>query len=162
VSAADLKWKSVAVALPPSPFLDKGKLLADLQNTALPAQKRVAAACGLAWLRRCQAGDKIGIACLTLGPCRVLHMPGELFVEYQLAAQQMRTDLFVAMAAYGEYAPGYIGTEIAYSQGGYETGPDASLVAPTVEQALVIAMRQLARPSLRKGTILEPSETSIL
>ena len=143
VSAADVKWKSVAVALPPSPFLDKEKLLADLQNTALPVQKRVAAACGLAWLRRCQSGDKLDISCLTLGPCRVLHMPGELFVEYQLAAQQMRTDVFVAMAAYGDYAPWYIGTTIAYSQGGYETGSDASLVAPTVEPVLLTAMQQL-------------------
>jgi hypothetical protein len=143
VSAADVKWKSVAVALPPSPFLDKEKLLADLQNTALPAQKRVAAARELAWLQRCQAGDKIDIACLSLGPARALHLPGELFVEYQLAAQRMRTDLFVAMAAYGDYAPGYIGTEIAYSQGGYETGPGVSLVAPSVEQILVKALQQL-------------------
>ena len=28
---------------------------------------------------------------------------------------------FVAMAAYGDYAPWYIGTAIAYEQGGYET-----------------------------------------
>jgi hypothetical protein len=143
VSASDVKWKSVAVALPASPFLDSEKLLSDLQNTALPAQNRVAAACGLAWLQRCQAGDKIDIACLSVGPCRVLHMPGELFVEYQLAAQQMRTDLFVAMAAYGDYAPWYIGTEIAYSQGGYETGPGVSLVASSVEQILVNALQQL-------------------
>lgn len=143
VSATDLGWNSVAVSLPPSPSLDKDKILADLQNTALPVQKRVAAACSLAWLRRCQAGEKIDITCLTLGPSRVLHMPGELFVEYQLAAQQMRPDLFVAMAAYGDYAPWYIGTAIAYSQGGYETGPDASFVAPAVEEVLLDAMRQL-------------------
>ena len=60
----------------------------------------------------------------------MLHLPGELFVEYQLAAQKLRPDLFVAMAAYGDYGPGYIGTEVAYPQGGYETGPQASLVAP--------------------------------
>ena len=57
------------------------------------------------------------------GRARVLHMPGELFVEYQLAAQKLRPDLFVAMAAYGDYGPGYIGTEVAYPQGGYETSP---------------------------------------
>jgi len=55
----------------------------------------------------------------------------------------MRTDLFVAMAAYGDYGPWYIGTEVGYSQGSYETGPDPSLVAPTVEQVLVTAMQQL-------------------
>ncbi len=36
----------------------------------------------------------------------------------------------MALAAYGDYAPWYIGTAVAYQQGGYETGPDASNVAP--------------------------------
>jgi len=68
-------------------------------------------------------GETIDIACLKIGPAYVLHMPGELFVEYQLAAQKMRPDSPVLMAAYGDYGPGYIGTAIAYTQGGYETGP---------------------------------------
>lgn len=73
----------------------------------------------------------------------MLHLPGELFVEDQLAAREMRPDLFVALAAYGDYAPGYIGTEISYSQGGYETSPLASLVAPGVERVLKEAIQQL-------------------
>ena len=52
-------------------------------------------------------------------------------------------DLFVAMAAYGDYAPGYIATEIAYSQGGYEASPGASKVAPEVEGVLMGAVRKL-------------------
>jgi hypothetical protein len=55
----------------------------------------------------------------------------------------MRPDLFVAMTAYGEYAPGYICTEIAYGQGGYEASPQASLVAPHVERVLIVAMQNL-------------------
>jgi len=73
----------------------------------------------------------------------VLHLPGELFVEYQLNAQKLRPDLFVAMAAYGDYAPGYIGTEISYTQGGYETSARASKVAPTVEGVLMDAIKSL-------------------
>ena len=69
-------------------------------------------------------------------------MPGELFVEYQLYAQRLRPDLFVAMAAYGDYAPGYIGTRLAYTQGGYETGTP-SRVAPEVEDVLTTALRDL-------------------
>ena len=46
------------------------------------------------------------------------------------------------MAAYGDYGPGYIGTAIAYTQGGYETGP-VSRVAPQVEGILTGAMREL-------------------
>ena len=47
-------------------------------------------------------------------------MPGELFVEYQLAAKALRPDLFIAMAAYGDYGPEYICTDAAYKEGGYE------------------------------------------
>jgi len=73
----------------------------------------------------------------------LLHLPGELFVEYQLAAKAMRPDLFVAMAAYGDYAPWYIGTAVAYEQGGYETSPEASNVAPDAEAVLLSAIRKL-------------------
>ena len=47
------------------------------------------------------------------------------------------------MAAYGDYGPGYIGTTIAYEQGGYETSPASSNVAPEVEGVLMSAMRKL-------------------
>jgi hypothetical protein len=77
-------------------------------------------------------------------PACPLHLPGELFVEYQLAAQQMRPDSPVMMAAYGDYGPGYIGTAVAYTQGGYETGP-VSRVAPAVEEVLMRAMRELLK-----------------
>jgi hypothetical protein len=143
MSAADLAWETVPVALPPAPHLDEGKLLAVLDDATAPVRERYSAAGELAWLRRCRAGETIDVSCLRLGRARVLHLPGELFVEYQLAAQKLRPGLFVAMAAYGDYAPGYIGTEVAYSQGGYETGPRASLVAPGVERVLMAAIERL-------------------
>jgi hypothetical protein len=55
----------------------------------------------------------------------------------------MRPDLKVAMAAYGDYGPAYIGTAEAYSQGGYETSRDASNVAPEAEAILIDAMKTL-------------------
>ena len=84
---------------------------------------------------------KNDLTALRLGPAWVLHMPGELFVEYQLAAQDMRPDATVCMAAYGDLAAGYIGTERAYLEGGYE--PKASKVTPAVEKVLMDAMRKL-------------------
>lgn len=145
VSAADVGWTTVAVALPPAPHLDEARLVATLEDKQAKVTERARAANDLAWLRRCKAGDTIDVSCLRLGPARVLHLPGELFVEYQLAAQRMRPDLFVAMAAYGDYAPGYIGTEVAYAEGGYETLPSSSLVAPGVERVLTDAIRGLLR-----------------
>lgn len=143
ITAADVDWHTVPVSLPPATYLKEAELVAKINDVSLPVRNRFYAAGWLAWLRRCQAGDTIDIGCLALGQARVLHMPGELFVEYQLAAQELRPDLFVCMAAYGDYAPWYIGTDIAYSEGGYETSEGASLVAPGAETALVNALRTL-------------------
>ena len=76
----------------------------------------------------------------------MFNLPGELFVEYRLAAQALRPDRFVAMAAYGEYGPGYIGTEVAFSQGSL-TRPSRAprFVAPSVERVLTDAIRRLLR-----------------
>ncbi len=143
ISADDLGWKSVAVQLPAAPHLDEKSLLKILENKEAETRARLAAARNLIWLRRCKSGDTIDVSCLALGKSRVLHLPGELFVEYQLAAQKLKPELFVAMAAYGDYAPGYIGTKIGYTQGGYETSQRASRVAPSVEGVLTDAIKQL-------------------
>jgi hypothetical protein len=144
VRGADVTWRTTAVALPLSKLYHAKDLEDRVADAKLPPADRLRAARNLVWARRCEAGDKIDIACLRIGPAYVLHMPGELFIEYQLAAQQMRPDAPVMMAAYGDYGPGYIGTAIAYTQGGYETGP-VSRVAPEVEAVLLGAMRQLLK-----------------
>lgn len=141
LSVGDVGWQSVPVRLPLAPHLNSEELVKAI--TTGPARGYIAEADQLAWLKRHQAGQAIDITCLTAGTARVLHMPGELFVEYQLAAKAMRPDLNVAMAAYGEYGPGYIGTAVAYDEGGYETSPRASNVAPEAEQVLTAAMKKL-------------------
>jgi hypothetical protein len=142
LKAADIEWKVVPVAMPVRDTLVDHQLLAKITNDKLKDRDRLRAARDITFLRRTVGGHRIPLSCLRLGSARVLHMPGELFVEYQLAAQQMRPDDFVAMAAYGDYGTGYIGTEIAYRQGGYETGI-VSRVAPRVEGVLIAAMKQL-------------------
>jgi hypothetical protein len=133
------------VALPPGEHLREDALLKVLEDESAARMDRLTAAKHLAWLRRTEAGQTIDLQCLALGDARILHMPGELFVEYQLAAAEMRPDLFVAMAAYGEYGPGYIGTAVSYGQGGYETSQRASRVGPGSEQILTDAMQQLLK-----------------
>jgi hypothetical protein len=145
VTAADLGWRVAAVALPASKaYRDPAEIAKQVADRELPVANRLRAARNLAWSERCAAGKKIDIACLRIGPAFVLHMPGELFIEYQLAAQKMRSGAPVMMAAYGDYGPGYIGTAIAYTQGGYETGP-VSRVAPEVEDVLMQGMRELLK-----------------
>lgn len=99
----------------------------------------------LAFAERCQGGHKTELSCLKIGDARILHMPGELFVEYQLAAKELRPNLNVAMAAYADYGPGYIGTAKSYGQGGYETSPDASKVSPAIEKVLMDGIQQLLK-----------------
>lgn len=144
LTAADVGWQTEPVRLPVAPHLKEAELVQALRTE--PAKGYIAKADQLAWVRRCQAGHAIDVACLRLGQIRVLHLPGELFVEYQLAAKAMRPDLHVALAAYGDYGPGYIGTTAAYPEGGYETGPGASNVAPEVEPVLMDAMKKLLAP----------------
>ncbi|HWB01557.1 MAG TPA: hypothetical protein VG796_00950 [Verrucomicrobiales bacterium] len=143
VTAADVTWKVEPVALPPAPHLNEAKLLEEIEGKDPRAGDILGSAMQLAWLRRCNAGDKIPLTCLGLGKVRVLHMPGELFVEYQLAAKKMRPDLKIAMAAYGDYGPAYIGTEVSYAEGGYETRPTSSFVAPKVEAVITEGIRNL-------------------
>lgn len=141
VSSDNVGWTVEPVAIPPAKHLDADALRENLSNWN-PTQYW-GSPDELAWLLRCRSGHKIDLACLKIGDIRVLHMPGELFVEYQLAAKAMRKDLQVTMAAYGDYGPGYIGTEIGYSQGGYETSQRASNVDKSVEGVLMNGMRVL-------------------
>jgi hypothetical protein len=141
LTAADVGWNKVDVLLPPATHLNEAELRAQLRS--LPPKGYVAAADQFAWLDRCMAGDPIAITCLRVGSTRMLHLPGELFVEYQLAAQALRPDLNVMLAAYGDYGPAYIGTAVAYSEGGYETTPAATNVDDRAEPILMNAMETL-------------------
>jgi hypothetical protein len=144
ISASDAAWAFEPVQLPVSPRMAAEGLRQELAAPAADVKQRVRAAMDLAWMARCERTDPIDIGCLRLGDTFVLHMPAELFIEYQLAAQQMRPKSVVAMAAYGDYGAGYIGTAISYPQGGYETGI-ASRVAPSVEPVLLKAIEKLLK-----------------
>lgn len=138
ISADQVQWQVEPVSLPPAKYL---KTLQD-KNMSPDSLLVKCNAARLAWLRRCQAGNKINLGCLYLGKIRILHLPGELFIEYQLAAKAERKDLNVVVAAYGDYGPGYIGTTIAYQQGGYETS-HVSNVSPETENVLMEGIRKL-------------------
>ena len=145
VTSSDVDWYVDPVALPPASFIEtlqeemKTKDPVYLTNNLFK----------LVWLKRLQEGKKIDISCLAIGRARILHMPGELCVEYQLAAKRMYPGLFVTLAAYGDYAPGYICVARAYFEGGYESG-QASAVTPQAEAIIMDSMRKL----LEKGKTL--------
>ena len=143
ITAARVSWTVEKVALPPAKYLYK--MQEELKKSDELLKKSSGNARKMAWLRRSQAGKTLDVMCLSLNDARLLHMPGELFVEYQLAAKAERPDLFVTMAAYGDLGPGYIGTTLAYEKGGYEVSERASNVAPEVEGVLMKAIKDLLK-----------------
>lgn len=62
----------------------------------------------------------ITLSALHLNQTSLVHFPAESFIEYQLRAQSMTPDRFVACATYGDGGPWYIPTKESYPQGGYE------------------------------------------
>jgi hypothetical protein len=113
------------------------RVLDDPKQTTV---KRNNAAFQLAWRKRLDR--PIDVTCLDFGPALVLHLPGEPFVEYQLKAQELRRDRFVCVAGYGDDGPGYIPTNRAFFEGGYE--PTVALAAPS-EELLVRTMAKALR-----------------
>lgn len=109
-----------------------------LDNPKQAKAKRGNAAFQMAWLQRIER--PIELTCLDLGPALIAHLPGEPFIEYQLKAQQLRKDRFVAVAGYGDGGPGYIPTDKGYFEGGYE--PTVALAAPS-EQLLYKKLEKL-------------------
>lgn len=144
LNAKEVSWQVESVTLPT--IKDLQPLLKDLDakkkdTTFLLAKPWHKNATQLAWLERTRQGKKLEVSCLSVGNARILHLPGELFVEYQLAAKAMLPGSFVTMAAYTDCGPGYIGTAIAYDQGGYEI--TVSNVGPDSERILMQAIRKL-------------------
>jgi hypothetical protein len=143
LQADDIGWRVEPVRLPVAKYLQAEALRRTLNDSAAEQADRLTAAGKLAFVQRMEKGHAIELSCLKLGKVSILHMPAELFVEYQLAAQKMKPDHFICMAAYGDYGPGYIGTKVAYEEGGYETQPSSSNVSPEIEEVLMQGMRRL-------------------
>ncbi len=137
-------WRFEPVTLPPRSEASFGeaestKALTDEKATAA---KRNNAAYQLAWLKR--KGTPIEVNCLSFGDAHFnLFLPGEAFVEYQLAAQKLKPGAVVNVAAYGDDGPGYIPTAKAYLEGGYE--PTVALAGPASEEILLNAIRKLLK-----------------
>ena len=129
-----LHWRVESFCLIPrsDPGYTETDLRARVNQKDLDPVQRIRAAGGLAFLAR--AKQPFFAQLLKINDGAILHLPGECFVEYQLYAQSLRPNHFVAVAAYGDLAPGYICTAKAYEEGGYE--PTATFLDPTNEELL--------------------------
>lgn len=137
----EIRWRVVPLLLPARTDgeYDPAKNRATLGDAKATPVAREDAASRLSFLER--AGQPIELSILAIGDLRVLHLPGEPMVEFQLFAQRSAPKQFVAVAGYGDGGPGYICTRESYGQGGYE--PTATAISPDGEAVLKSAIRQL-------------------
>jgi len=98
------------------------------------------AAMGLSWRSRIDAGRPLSVPVIDFGAAQLLLLPGESYLEFQLAAQQMKPRSFVCVAGYGEGATGYVPTAKHVAEADPNLG-DWCWVAPGAEERLLEAIR---------------------
>lgn len=139
--ASTIAWRTTPLALTPradEPHTE-GPLAARMAKVDAAHSVRFDAALFLAWKNRAQT--PIEISSMRMGDLILLHLAGEMAIEYQLFAQGLRPDLFVAVAAYGDCGPAYINLERFTAEGGYE--PSAAHAVPESEKPMRDAIRTL-------------------
>jgi hypothetical protein len=124
----NLRWRTVQVTLPSKPVAEG----------ASTGDGRYRTAIARAYAER---KEPLELSSLEIGGVSILHLPGEPMLEFQRYAQSGRPAHFVAVAGYGDISPGYLCTDKAVAEGGYE--PSASHAAPGAEARLKRAILEL-------------------
>jgi hypothetical protein len=133
------------------PRADAGFSVAELEAQLTAKTKpfqQCLAAMGLSWRQRVASGRPIEIPLVDFGPAQLLLLPGESYVEFQLAAEATRPESFVCVAGYGDGATGYIPTDHHFAEGDPNLA-DWCWVAPGSEARLLGAIREVMRPARR-------------
>lgn len=124
-----------------NPAFTEADELAQVRNAANSPANRIRPAMRVSWIRRIEAGTPVVLSALHLDEITLMHLPAESFVEYQLRAQALAPDRFVATAAYGDGGTWYLPTKEAFPLGGYEVSVANS--APETDDLLGSGMRDL-------------------
>ncbi len=136
-----LAWQTDAILPAPRASLQAAAIAEQVATKTNSVLTRNLAAYQLPWLRRLERKVPLALSALHLGDVKLLHLPGEVFVEYQLRAQQLQPGAFVCTAAYGDGAPWYIPVKEEYPHGGYEVS--VALSEPGIDDLLTAALQRL-------------------
>ena len=134
-----VRWETADVLPTPQSDLSAVALEKQIANRANSVVQRNRPAYQLAWLRRLERKVPLLLSVLHVNDVSLLHMPSECFVQYQLRAQQMQPNRFVATAAHGDGGPWYVPVKEEYEKGGYEVS--VALCDSTVDSMLTDGMR---------------------
>ena len=137
----NVTWKTAEILPPARADFQVADLEARIADKSATVVGRSRPAYTRAWLRRLERKTPIVLSSLHINDARWLHLPGECFVEYQLRAQQILPNGFVATAAYGDGGPWYIPTKEEYPLGGYE--PSVAFCDPQIDDLLTQGMQKL-------------------
>lgn len=136
-----LAWRTAEMLPPPRSSLNAEALAKLVASKDQPVVNRNRPALQWAWLHRVERKQPIILSALHLGDVKLLHLPAESFIEYQLRAQSLVPDGFVCTAAYGDGGPWYIPTKEEYPAGGYEVS--VAFCEPDVDDAMTAGMRHI-------------------
>ena len=115
-------WDTEHILPPLDPPFNEEQLLVGIRNKTNRVVARNRPSYTVAFIRRVKEGIPITLSSLHVNDISMLHLPAESFIEYQLRAQAIAPNRFVACAAYGDGGPWYIPVKEAYPQGGYAVG----------------------------------------
>ena len=115
-------WETEDILPPLDPRFNEEQLLLGIRNKTNRVVARNRPSYTVAFIRRVKEGIPITLSSLHVNDISMLHLPAESFIEYQLRAQAIAPNRFVACAAYGDGGPWYIPVKEAYPQGGYAVG----------------------------------------
>jgi hypothetical protein len=136
-----LAWKTAEILPPPRSSLHAETIARQISDKSNSVVNRNRPSYMLSWLRRVEKKIPIVLSSLHLGGIKLLHLPAEMFVEYQLRAQRFQPEHFVCTAAYGDGGPWYIPVKEEYPNGGYEVS--VAFCEPEIDDLITAGMQRI-------------------
>ena len=137
----EVGWKTHEI-IPPPRAVTPEQLEGQIANKKNAISVRNRTSYELAYQRRAaKKAPPIVLSALHVNDVTLLHLPAEVFVEYQMRAQGLAPKRFVATAAYGDGGPWYIPTKEEYPHGGYEV--TVAFCDPAVDDELTGGIKRL-------------------
>lgn len=137
----EVTWRTQEVLPPARSGITAEQLAEQIGNKKNAVVNRNRPSFQLAWIERVARGTPIVLSALHVNAIALLHLPSEMFVEYQLRVQAARPNRFIATTAYGDGGPWYIPTREEYPHGGYEVG--MAYCDPEVDEMLTKGIQGL-------------------
>ena len=134
--AGKLRWRHGELVLTPKPAEAARAVLQEAASHSGEQLYRAALVAAFADRKR-----PLEVNLLEIGKAAALFLPGEPMLEFQNYAVRQAAGRFLAVAGYGDIQPGYLCTDQAFREGGYE--PSASNAGPGTEKRLKAAIRSL-------------------